>query len=127
MATLIAHTPRLGSMCILQACNNQAHWGVKKDLCDGCSCVCLERRKCRAGASVNQVHEEEEKKQDALYLFLCFVAPSGGGFSVAFKTLRCTGRYWFPVAGRTQTIGYADCVCLKVNGIGVGGGKQMQR
>lgn len=61
----------LGSMCILQARNNQAHWGVKKDLCDGCS-VCLERTKCRAGAIVNQVREEKTRR-GFIYLFVFFV------------------------------------------------------
>lgn len=61
-----AHT-RLGSMCILQAGNNQAHWGVKKDLCNGCS-VCLQRTKCRAGTIVNQVHVEEMRRDLFIYL-----------------------------------------------------------
>lgn len=67
---------RLGSMCILQAGNHPAHWGVKKDLCNGCS-VCPPRTKCRA--IVNQVHEDEGRRDLFIYLrrFQRPTAPSG--------------------------------------------------
>lgn len=70
-------------MCTLQAGNHRAHWGVKKDLCNGCS-ACLRGTKCRAAAIVNQAYEDEGRRD----LFICVrlrVASSGRRLGVAFK------------------------------------------